>query len=990
MSDQQKRSDSSIDWAERLKASLDARDIDITPTEPREDDDLAALLRAQISHTKADNADSRASTEEAASDIESEATSWAVLADPADNAVVDESDDAGHPTEDAILPPPTARSSEVTVTVSDSAMQAEAEVSIPLDAHAADAPKTTDDAINPALITAVSEDALAADNELSALRERNTALLLDEPASHETIADLPESLVFQAVADAQEEAALELSVSSDIQTSNAEEYATQATPTYDEAEADISYAIPLQTDFTALKETAPVDLNKKTPRVSRMFGVYHIQNAPQSSRAHRVAASTTGEPRLHDSRTTSYTVQMPQADPKASSIKDAELTMSIGYEQELRRTETYATIEDARIHRRASEPVTPRREQSAISTTREFTGPSQKQAIDAAYVRALYRQPLLLLLAFAGGVFTLLYDILPIFGLEDTVLAAFSNTVFYPVVELELMLLICLPFLPRLIRGGMSLLDFEPTRYSLPAVALLVTSAHAVLACLAPIGDRTLPLFGGAALLMLAISSLAEFLATMGERLAFSVASSDGDTYVLTDEETPASSAYLDMTDNRDNAHSHRPLTAVRARHVADYFARTARYNPYMGRLNYLLPMALLVAIAVGGLTVILGGHPFYDAVRLFTATYLTCLPCGYLISMTLPMLLANHAQGKCGGAVIGAAAAAEYVGKRKNILILSDGALLGVSEKREMPLRDDPHAETYRRLTACLLGLLEVPGAEPIALSEDVTVEIAERGEDYLRVYLIKHPSDVKTETKAVSTEVMLGSHEALVRRGIRLPKRALEETYASNPGARTLYLAFDRRFCRLVTRTYDTTSVIDINARLALRGDRLALAGYDPFVKTEIFANLTQPPMVVHPIVIDPVRTACTGGLIATRKSTDLVDVYEAACRIQYTYRMSHLVSWLWMALVAVAAVLILVGGISAVVSTATVLIAQLAASILLLIFTVLCMRKKPIVMDNAAPSASKDPEADRKASANPSETAKSTTADRQLTTSEKESDS
>ncbi len=987
MSDQQKRSDSSIDWAERLKASLDAHDIDLTPTEPREDDDLAALLRAQISHTQADKTDMPTSS---VSDIESEAASWTVLADPADSAVVDESDEAGPLTENAVLPPPTARSSEVTV--SDSSIQAAVavEVSIPSGAHTVKAPKTTDDAINPILITAMSEDAFVADNELSELRERNTALLLDESAPHAAIADLPEAMVFQAVADAQEESAPELTTPLGIQPQDAREHATQSAPTYDEAEADISYAIPLQTDFTPLKEKAPVESNKKTPRVSRMFGVYHIQNAPQSSHAHRIGAPTTGEHRLHDSRTTSYSVQMPQADPKASSIKDAELTMSIGYEQEIRRTETYATIEDARVHRRASEPVTSRREQSAINTTREFTDPSQKQVIDAAYVRALCRQPLLLLLAFAGGVFTLLYDILPIFGLEDTVLDAFSNTVFYPVVELELMLLICLPFLPRLIRGGMALLDFEPTRYSLPAVALLVTSAHAVLACFAPVGDRTLPLFGGVALLMLAISSLAEFLATMGERLAFSVASSDGDTYVLTDEETPASSAYADMTDSRDNAHIHRPLTAVRARRVADYFARTARYNPYMGRLNYLLPVALLVAIAVGGLTDILGGHPFYDVVCMFTATYLTCLPCGYLISMTLPMLLANHAQSKCGGAVIGAAAAAEYVGRSKNLLIFSDGSLLSVSEKKEFPLRDDPHAETYRRLTAYLLRLLEMPGAEPTALSENVTVEIAERGEDYLRVYLIKHPSDVKTETKAVSTEVMLGSHEALVRRGIRLPKRALEETYASNPGARTLYLAFDRRFCRLVTRTYDTTSVIDINARLALRGDRLALAGYDPFVKTEIFADLTQPPMVVHPIVIDPVRTACTGGLIATRKSTDLVDVYEAACRIQYTYRMSHLVSWLWMALVAVAAVLILVGGISAVVSTATVLIAQLAASILLLIFTVLCMRKKPIVMDNAAPSASKDPEADRKASANPSETAKSTTADRQLTTSEKESDS
>jgi hypothetical protein len=39
-------------------------------------------------------------------------------------------------------------------------------------------------------------------------------------------------------------------------------------------------------------------------------------------------------------------------------------------------------------------------------------------------------------------------------------------------------------------------------------------------------------------------------------------------------------------------------LTAVRTGRVSDYFARTCRYNPYMGRLNYLLPVALLSAIA--------------------------------------------------------------------------------------------------------------------------------------------------------------------------------------------------------------------------------------------------------------------------------------------------------------------------------------------------------------------------------------------------------
>ena len=47
--------------------------------------------------------------------------------------------------------------------------------------------------------------------------------------------------------------------------------------------------------------------------------------------------------------------------------------------------------------------------------------------------------------------------------------------------SVALTVLFCLPFLSRLGRGLKSLFDFEPTRYAVSALALLVATAHGLL-----------------------------------------------------------------------------------------------------------------------------------------------------------------------------------------------------------------------------------------------------------------------------------------------------------------------------------------------------------------------------------------------------------------------------------------------------------------------------------------------------------------------------
>jgi hypothetical protein len=427
--------------------------------------------------------------------------------------------------------------------------------------------------------------------------------------------------------------------------------------------------------------------------------------------------------------------------------------------------------------------------------------------------------------------------------------------------------------------------------------------------------------------LTLTLSALAELMAVQGEKDAFSVVSAGKTCHILTDEPTPAAEER-----RKTLPEGTRVLTAVRTGRVSDYVARTCRYDPCMGRLNYLLPVALLAAIAGAGATVLKGGSLLHQGVPVFTATYLAALPAAYLLALSLPLTLSNRLLRRRGAAVIGTAAAKEY-GEGKPHLIFSDGDTLKASCRKDITLRGDKNSAQWKALGDMVFRLLNTPLAvEPVLRGEGMEryrIDLSEQGEGFIRFHLTDRESEQ-------AVEVLAGTHEALVKRGVRLPKKTMEETYKKSPDSHVLYLAFNRHFHMAYASEYRVGSTFGAVAEaLTALGCGVSLSSYDPMtdpdMKDLLYLRRHTAVDVVRPASHEAVRKTRSSGLVATARATDLIHPFAACRRMRRITRLSHLLCWLGIAVSLGITVLAVSLGQSHLLSSAYAVLWQVLSALL-----------------------------------------------------------
>lgn len=660
--------------------------------------------------------------------------------------------------------------------------------------------------------------------------------------------------------------------------------------------------------------------------------------SPTAQAAHRVSEpveppADTAPPRSNHARTADYTQGMAHTREEETTLGDTELFMDLGYVDVFRRTDEQSRVEQLRVEadKRRREPTF---ETMLLPSDEEYGGREDTPRVVDAYLRARRKNTARLVIAVIGALVGLAYDFLPLllslFGqsLDDllgTSLSevSLSDQLYYVPVGLLWTLVITLPFIPCLIRGIRSLINFEPNRYTVPAVAIPSTLAGGGVAWYVGDPDK-LPLFCGAALLTLAISALAELLITEGEYRGFSVVSVGKTAHILTDDPTFSATALENLckenTEEKE-IRGQRIFSVVRAERVADYFGRTQRFNPYMGRLNYLLPIALLVSVACAGFELALGGEILTDGVRVFLTAYLLCLPAAYLVAMTLPLCRANTHLRKKGTAVIGAAAPADYTAEDPVHLIFSDGDALKALYRMDISLRGDPRAGEYRRIAAVVFRVLNIPLADDPILREErldhYRIEISERGDQYMRLYLVDTEKDS-------ATEIIMGSHNALTRRGIRLPRISMEKRYKKSKGSHVMYLAINRNFHLAygveyrVGRTFGRTV-----AALNELGFEVDISTYDPMFDPAMdgLSRMRKHSRVeiLYPENFDGIRKARSSGVVATGRSLDLLHPLQA-CRVMLAaYRRAFLYSWICLPVVAAAVISAVLLGLTGLMTSA-----------------------------------------------------------------------
>ncbi|MBO5671523.1 MAG: hypothetical protein J6S41_08245, partial [Clostridia bacterium] len=660
---------------------------------------------------------------------------------------------------------------------------------------------------------------------------------------------------------------------------------------------------------------------------------------------------------VSDERKPNYAAQMATDDVGADNVGDTDLCMRLGYEDSLRRAEDQPIVEEIRAKTYENHSLHISADRPSSAHGQEYRGRVDTDHVEASYIRAYRKNLTRVCIAGLGALVAILYDFLPtVLQSSQNGKNSFMLSAAYPLISILWMVLISLPFLRRMARGIRSLWNFEPTRYAVPAVAWLISILYGVIACIV-YSQEQLPLFGGPALLMLAVAAISDFWITEGEHKAFSVVSSGKPAHVLTSELTSASAALQayerdGKTGRISPATEGRPImTVVRTGRIADYFARTERYNPYMGRLNYMLPAALLLAIVNAGIAVALGGDPVSLGLPVFTATYLCALPAAYLLALTLPLSRVNRMLTQKGAAVVGSAAPAEYAGVPLASLIFSDGDALKSLYRKDITLRDDTDSEEYRRKADIAFRLLDTPlGVESSLRNSEIDgyrIEIAETDEQYIRLYL--------TDTLSHGiTEIMMGSHDALTRRGVRLPKISMEARYKKSENSHVIYLAFNRCFHLAYAAEYRVgRTFAKVSSALTELGHEVSLTSYDPMVSSDMegIALLRKRNRVklIRPSAYEPVYKTRSSGLIATGRSLDILRPLIACHKMKCAYRRGHAVAWALLTTGAALSILAVCVGGGTLLTSAAVVAWQILSTIVVAATTMSAVGKKAFSQSN-----------------------------------------
>ncbi len=895
-------SEAPVDWGERLKASMNEASADTSPSIPDEDDDLRALLMAQLDKTRAAAAETSAPPISDASALEEnpEVIEGPVIIEETDR--IKEPDDAEKP--EVVDIPETVKEPET--------LSSPAVTFVP-DGHVPGVSNRPPDSVVeiaplPSRITAdvflnnPSVDGRVDDGRLRRLAEENAALLreIDETPPLLTDTDgipLDEDMMDESVMDVEDQ----LSENDAVFSESERKSDRRAEPT--SARVLVSHD-PLQIGLESSQSACHVldsELAVGASLARQSKSRVGTEPCPaQGADLHTVHV----QPRPHALRRTAdpapdYTQAMPPTDPESVETRDTELYVHLGYEGSLSHAEDHARIRTVQSAEECGEsPESLSRSAAAYeaSVMEEMQITARRIHRERRATRARF------VLTLVSAWLALLYDVLPSILSDIGAPTAFVEGAWYPLIGLLLTVAIAFPFGRRLGRGALGLAAFAPTADSVAGIALLANAVYTVTAAIAVfVNQPPLPLFTGVALTVLAVSALVEWLRVEGEVLAHTVVSSGKEAYLLTSGRTPASSAcYAEAGEQPRDV-----FTTVKAHHLGRFDETAARYSPYTGRLHYLLLAALPVAVLCAVLTVSRGGGVLADGVRMLVVALLCCLPAAYPLAVSLPLFRANSILARKGCAVVGGDAPAAYEVKDDGRIFFGGRDVLFAAHRQEVLLRPESPADTaedWRRITNRLFHLIDSPLARDLPLEDDgsvfalekLHVELVEADVGYRRLFYTDSSPD-----RPRTFEIEMGSYEALTRRGINLTKPAMERTYRRRENCHVLYVAFDG-YLRVAygTEYRPNRSFVHTRRLLLAEGYTPVLVTCDPMVTSELlgeprFKSLSGMECV-RPRTAEIPRRVRTSGVIATGGAQDLLYPLAACRRMRCAYHLAYAVAW------------------------------------------------------------------------------------------------
>ncbi|MBQ9779607.1 MAG: hypothetical protein IJW00_01550 [Clostridia bacterium] len=579
--------------------------------------------------------------------------------------------------------------------------------------------------------------------------------------------------------------------------------------------------------------------------------------------------------------------------------KDTALYLHLGYESELKKVEETEHI--TRVSNSCDREEYHRKDKGSIRNTppvvydgEEYVSAEQTCEQERAYAGAniLCKLRLWMSLAFAlvGMAFDVFPDFAPVMGDKMELL---SDSFAYPLAALLWLVLGCLPSITYLAKGIRSLFELKPVAYAMPAAAFLVTLAGTVAACF--LAGQGIRLYIGAFLLFLFFACLGDCFRTASERLCFRAVSSGKSKYVVAPE--------THENGNDDASAYARTFRVRKVERLADYFLQVTKYDSNTRAVGLSACVALVGALVVAGVVVVMGRGAWTQGLSAFVGTYLAVLPAAYLPALTLPLLLVNRTIGRHGCAVLTPEASLQYApGKHAENetmrLYFQANDVMKATQMKAVTMVGDTEAGEYRLIANRLFALLGFAlYDEEYPIREDelkgIHLEIAEADKHTLRLYMVDRRLDM-------ACEVLLGTYDALNRRGIKLPRVSMESMYKRTEDSRVLYLAFDRKFRLAYAVKYrPRRSFAQAVSTLGPMGYSMSVISYDPILTPDLLTPLATDAVprihLIRPDYVDEERDSRSGSILATGRAVDVTYPLVACRRIKTVAGRTRVLAWI-----------------------------------------------------------------------------------------------
>ena len=503
-----------------------------------------------------------------------------------------------------------------------------------------------------------------------------------------------------------------------------------------------------------------------------------------------------------------------------------------------------------------------------------------------------------------------IYELLPVFGASlQGALDYRQYPAIYALVGLQFVVFAAAICYSRLWHGLKRALSLTPNTHSIIAIVLALTAVYdlIIVIVLAFSGDELPPMYNGIAVIITAVTAIADYLDVFAEERSFKTYSSKADKYTLF-RETPKTGIGGKMYGG--GLEASKVVYSTRSVDFPRGFFRSVNDQE---RKNSPLTLAIVPVIVIGMIASIISaviGADAYSACAAFMLAIYAILPISFIFSDSVSNVISTFRLTKRGSTFVGDSAIDTY--SKCDVVVFDDTHLFKKCTTDEVGFAIYDTSVGYLTL-GCLDALFSNIGG-PLSGMKIEGLPAVFKFNNVMVKRIARNGVEAIVEKRH---SIIIGDHDFMRRYGLDFPK---DET---DNGRSTLCVSLNGKVTAKLSVKYRTDPTFEMLVeRLYAEGVSVALRTADPLISSNTVAasrTIGKSPISIIHLGVDDISAAHgnyredADGVIACKSKKKLAELVVWIKKLKRVRKLSGLIAVGFSAVGVVAlALLVAFGGV------------------------------------------------------------------------------